>query len=197
MSGSNLTKMYPAGAPPDKELADKWTWDFFLAAAEKCHKAGFPFGLAMGVTNDAVNWVDPVFRSHGAALVDRDGNITVNSDATRQVLTWFKKLVPFLPDGVFAWDDSSNNKALISGQAALILNPPSAWAVGGARQPEGCRIVLAFSLAEGAEGTLRCGGTVLLGHLEILAKQNGLKEPDRLSVPALLGRADGRREQRL
>jgi ABC-type glycerol-3-phosphate transport system substrate-binding protein len=53
----------------------------------------------------------------------------VKSDATKQVLEWFKKLVPFLPDGVFAWDDSSNNKALISGQSALIMNPPSAWAV--------------------------------------------------------------------
>src|SRR5204863_9952715 len=38
--GLDLTKMYPAGAPPDKELADKWTWEFFLAAAEKCHKGG-------------------------------------------------------------------------------------------------------------------------------------------------------------
>ena len=28
--GLDLTKMYPAGAPPDKELADKWTWDTFL-----------------------------------------------------------------------------------------------------------------------------------------------------------------------
>src|SRR5690348_9659517 len=37
--GLDLTKMYPAGAPPDKELADKWTWDFFLTAAEKCAKA--------------------------------------------------------------------------------------------------------------------------------------------------------------
>ncbi len=150
--GLDLTKMYPAGAPPDKELADKWTWDFFLAAAEKCHKAGFPFGLAMGVTNDAVNWVDPVFRSHGAALVDRDGNITVNSDATRQVLTWFKKLVPFLPDGVFAWDDSSNNKALISGQAALILNPPSAWAVAVRDNPKVAELCWHFPSPKGPKG---------------------------------------------
>src|SRR5216110_3524547 len=27
----DLTEMYPAGAPPDKELTDKWTWDTFLA----------------------------------------------------------------------------------------------------------------------------------------------------------------------
>ena len=40
--GLDLTKMYPVGAPPDKALADKWTWDTFLLAAEKCFKAGFP-----------------------------------------------------------------------------------------------------------------------------------------------------------
>ena len=52
--GLDLTKMYPAGAPPDKELADKWTWDNFLIAAEKCHKAGHAFGMPLGVTNDSV-----------------------------------------------------------------------------------------------------------------------------------------------
>ena len=60
--GLDITKMYPAGAPPDKELADKWTWDFWLSAAEKCHKAGIRFGMPMGVTNDAVAWVDAVLR---------------------------------------------------------------------------------------------------------------------------------------
>src|SRR3954470_18694117 len=27
--GLDLTKMYPAGSPPDKELTDNWTWDNF------------------------------------------------------------------------------------------------------------------------------------------------------------------------
>jgi len=29
--------MYPVG-PPDKELTDAWTWEYFLTAAEKCFK---------------------------------------------------------------------------------------------------------------------------------------------------------------
>src|ERR1700731_481146 len=127
--GLDLTKMYPAGAPPDKELTDNWTWDFWLQAAEKCRKAGFPFGMPLGQTGDSMNWVGAIFAAHGAEMVDKDGNITVKSDATKHMLDFFKKLVPLLPDGVFAWDDSSNNKALISGQSALIMNPPSAWAV--------------------------------------------------------------------
>ena len=53
--------MYPAGAPPDKALADNWTWDAFLAAAEKCHKAGVPFGIGLGQTADSVDTMGALF----------------------------------------------------------------------------------------------------------------------------------------
>ena len=127
--GLDLTKMYPVAAPPDTALADNWTWDFFLAAAEKCFKAGYPFGLPLGQTGDSVNWVGAVFNAYGAVLVDQEGNITVKSDAVKQVLEWYKKLSPFLPVDTYAYDDASNNKVLIAGKSALIFNPPSAWAV--------------------------------------------------------------------
>jgi ABC-type glycerol-3-phosphate transport system substrate-binding protein len=150
--GIDVTQMYPAGKPPNKELADKWTWDMFLAGAEKAAKGNHRFGMAMGVTNDAVAWVDPVMRSHGAAMVDKDGNITVKSDAMKQVLEWFKKLVPSLPKDAFAWDDSSNNKALISGEAALIFNPPSAWAVAVRDAPKVAEQIWHFPSPKGPKG---------------------------------------------
>jgi len=150
--GLDLTQMYPAGAPPNKELTDKWTWDFFLQAAEKCHKAGHPFGLAIGQTGDTANWVGAVFAAYGAELVDKDGKITVKSEPVKQVLDWFKRLVPFLPPDVFAWDDSSNNKALISGQAALIFNPPSAWAVAVRDAPKVAEQCWHFSSPKGPKG---------------------------------------------
>jgi hypothetical protein len=50
--GLDLTKMYPAGAPPDKALTDKWTWDTVPARLRrKCFKAGFPFGIGMGTNS--------------------------------------------------------------------------------------------------------------------------------------------------
>src|SRR5215213_744839 len=134
-AGLDLTKMYPAGAPPDKELTDNWTWDNFLIAAEKCHKAEHAFGIPLRVTNDAVSTAYATLRAHGAQMTDKDGNITVKSDEMRQVLEWWKKLVAVLPSGVFAWDDASNNKALISGQAALIFNPPSPRGLKGRFDP--------------------------------------------------------------
>ena len=128
-AGMDVLKMYPAGAAPDKALSEAWTWDTFLAAAEKCHKAGFPFGIGLGGTTDSVDTQGALFSAYGAQLVDAKGNITVKSDAVKQVLEYMKKLVPFLPPDVFAWDDASNNKWLVSGKGALIMNPPSAWAV--------------------------------------------------------------------
>ena len=78
--GLDVTKMYPAGAPPDSELEAGWTWDFFSQAAVKCFEAGYPFGMPISTTSDAVQWVGAIFNSYGAQLVDAKGEITVRSD---------------------------------------------------------------------------------------------------------------------
>ena len=156
-TGLDVTKMYPAGAPPDPVLANKWTWDFFLAAAEKCFKAGYPLGMPLSTTPDAVNWVGTMFAAHGVRLVDEEGNISVKSDQTRQVLERFQKAVPFFPPTVFAWNDASNNKALISGQSALIMNSPSAWAVAKRDAPKVAEQLWTFQPPKGPEGRYDTG----------------------------------------
>jgi ABC-type glycerol-3-phosphate transport system substrate-binding protein len=156
-AGIDLTKMYPAGAPPDKSLTDKWTWDAFLDAAQKCHKAGFPFGIGFGQTADSVDSAGSLFAAYGAHLVDAKGNITVKSDATRQVLEYAKRLAQFLPPDVFAWDDASNNKWLISGKGALIMNPPSAWAVAKRDNPKVAEQLWTFPAPKGPKGRYQPG----------------------------------------
>ena len=105
-AGLDVQKMYPVG-PPDKTLSDAWDWNEFLTAAQKCQKAGYPFGMPLSNQSDSVNWVSAVFAAQGAQLVDAEGSITIKSDATRQVLEWFKKIVPVLPDSVFSSGDSN------------------------------------------------------------------------------------------
>jgi ABC-type glycerol-3-phosphate transport system substrate-binding protein len=151
-AGLDVQKMYPAGAPPDKELVDHWTWDTFLDAAEKCAKGGYPFGMPLGATSDSYDWVSDVFTAHGAVLVDEKGDIKVKSDATRQVLAWFQKLVPNLPPDVFAWDDAGNNKWLVAGKGALIMNPPSAWAVAVRDAPQIGEQLWTFPSPKGPKG---------------------------------------------
>src|SRR3954465_10993903 len=50
-AGIDVQAMYPAGSAPK---ADGWTLDTFFKAAEACHKAGFPFGIGLGPTEDSV-----------------------------------------------------------------------------------------------------------------------------------------------
>src|SRR3954467_7053981 len=132
-AGIDVQAMYPAGSPPK---ADDWTLDTFLKAAEACHKGGNPFGIGVGNTGDSNDTIGAIFHSFGAMLANEKGEITVKSDAVRQALDFYKRLMKFLPTDVAAWDDASNNKFLISGQASLIMNPPSAWAVAKRDAPK-------------------------------------------------------------
>ncbi|WP_291856141.1 extracellular solute-binding protein [Bradyrhizobium sp.] len=132
-AGIDVQAMYPAGAPPK---AEGWTTDTFLKAAEACHKGGVPFGIGLGETSDNVDTVGAFFLAFGAEVVDAKGKVVVKNDNVRAVLEYYKKLMAFLPPDAPAWDDSSNNKWLVSGRGALIMNPPSAWAVARRDAPQ-------------------------------------------------------------
>lgn len=132
-AGIDIQALYPAGSAPK---AESWTLDTFLKAAEACHKAGFPFGIGLGETSDSVDTAGTFFNAFGAALVDAKGNVTVKSDPVRQALEYCAKLAKFFPPDAPAWDDASNNKWLVAGKGALIMNPPSAWAVAKRDAPQ-------------------------------------------------------------
>ncbi|HEY0418669.1 MAG TPA: extracellular solute-binding protein [Acetobacteraceae bacterium] len=128
-AGIDVRAMWPA-ANQRGPGADTWTWDTFLKAAEACHKAGVPFGLPMGQFSDAVDWVGAMFLSYGAQITNAKGEPTIKgNDKLKQAIDYGVRLSKFLPNDVWAWDDASNNRALISGKSALVFNPPSAWAV--------------------------------------------------------------------
>jgi len=85
LAGIDVVAMYPPGAPANKELADKWTWDAFLDAAEKCAKGGYPFGMPLGQTTDSVDWVGTVFNAYGAQFVDSVGERTDGAQADYRI----------------------------------------------------------------------------------------------------------------
>jgi ABC-type glycerol-3-phosphate transport system substrate-binding protein len=132
-AGIDIQEMYPAGSPPK---AEGWTTETFLKAAEACHKGGVPFGIGLGETYDSIDTAGAFFQAFGAQLVDAKSNVTVKTDEVRQALEFYKRLIPFLPPDATAWDDASNNKWLISGRGAMIMNPPSAWAVAKRDAPQ-------------------------------------------------------------
>lgn len=150
-AGIDVVAMYPA-QPEHTKASEGWTWDAHLTAAGACHKAGMPFAIGLGQTSDSVDTAGALFRAFGAELVDKDGNVTVKSDKVRAVLEYGAKLVKVLPADAVSYDDASNNRALISGQSALIWNPPSAWAVAKRDAPKVAEDSWTFQSPKGPEG---------------------------------------------
>jgi ABC-type glycerol-3-phosphate transport system substrate-binding protein len=151
-AGIDIREMWPAENKPGPG-ADRWNWDTFLMAAEKCHAAGVPFGMPMGSFTDAVDAVGAIFASFGASVMDDKGNVTVRGNAKlRTAVEYLVKLSRFLPSDVWAWDDASNNRALISGRSALIFNPPSAWAVAKRDNPQVSENCWTVPMPAGPEG---------------------------------------------
>src|SRR5207237_5024949 len=148
-AGIDVVAMYPSGAPPK---AEAWTLDAFLKGAEACHKAGFPFGIGLGTTEDDVDTAGAIFQSFGANLVDAKGDIAVKTDSVRQALEFYKKLAQWLPPDAPAWDNASNNKYLIAGKGALIMNPPSAWAVAKRDAPKVAEQLWTHGMPAGPKG---------------------------------------------
>ena len=150
-AGLDVVAMYPA-REEHTAAADGWTFDAHLKAAEACQKAGMPFAIGLGQTTDSVDTAGALFRAYGAELVSDKGDITVDSDAVRQVLEHGAKLAKALPPDATSFDDASNNRALISGKAALIWNPPSAWAVAKRDAPQVAADCWTFPAPAGPKG---------------------------------------------
>ena len=150
--GVDILEMYPTLKAPNKS-AENWNWNTLLSAAEKLHKEGHPIGLGLGQTTDSVDWVGSLFASFGAEVVNAKGDITIkNNDAVKQVLEYMQKLTKVMPADVFAWDDASNNKYIISGQGSMIMNPPSAYAVAKRDNPKVAEHLYTFEMPKGPKG---------------------------------------------
>jgi ABC-type glycerol-3-phosphate transport system substrate-binding protein len=159
-AGLDLQQIFPASGERDTALTDSWNWDAYLSSAEKLMKAGTPVGNPLGQTSDAIDWVGALFRSYGVVPVDEKDNIKINSDATRQALEYMKRLAPQMPPEVYAWDDASNNRWLISGKGAGVMNPPSAWAVAKRDAPKVAENCWTHDIPRGPAGRF-------VGHLPI------------------------------
>jgi ABC-type glycerol-3-phosphate transport system substrate-binding protein len=151
--GLDLQAMYPAH-PGKSQLADEWTWEAFLKYAEAAQKDGLTFGLGMGgnTNSDGIDVHGALFRAFGATLMDSEGTIQLKSDEVHQVLEFAQRLVKFYPENAVSYDDASNNRALISGQSALIFNPPSAWAVARRDAPAVAADCWTFPAPKGPKG---------------------------------------------
>jgi multiple sugar transport system substrate-binding protein len=106
------------------------TWEQYRAAGKKLKAAGHPFGQTLGHTfGDAPGFWYPYLWSWGGKEVEADGKtVALNSKETIESV---KFAVGFWKDccdeGGLAWDDSSNNRAFLSGTISSTNNGASIY----------------------------------------------------------------------
>jgi multiple sugar transport system substrate-binding protein len=106
------------------------TWDEYRAAGKKLKTAGRPFGQTLGHTfGDAPGFWYPYLWSWAGKEVEADGKTVVLN--SKETLDSVKYAVPFWKEahdeGGLAWDDSSNNRALLSGTVSCTNNGASIY----------------------------------------------------------------------
>jgi len=153
--GIDLQEMFPAGPRDQERIRQEWTRTKFLEHAKKLHAAGVPVGDALGQTTDAQDWLGPLFLSFGSMMVDEKGEITVDSEATREALAYMEELVQYMPQDIYAWDDAANNRWIISGEGSCIHNPPSPWTVAKRDAPDVARQIWHHDVPAGPRGAYR------------------------------------------
>ncbi|WP_044531221.1 ABC transporter substrate-binding protein, partial [Herbaspirillum sp. B65] len=85
---------------------------------------GFALGKAVGMPN---NWAHWLLWSHGGKLVNKQGQVVINSPETRAALEYAKQLYATFVPGTLSWQDPSNNKAYLDGQISLTANGISVY----------------------------------------------------------------------
>jgi multiple sugar transport system substrate-binding protein len=100
----------------------------FLKLVQDLKKINKPAGFALGnAVGDANGFADWMLWSHGAALVDEDGKVTLNSKETINALNYVKELYPSFIPGTMSWNDISNNRAYASKELFLTSNGVSLY----------------------------------------------------------------------
>jgi multiple sugar transport system substrate-binding protein len=94
-----------------------------LDVCRKLQKIGKPAGFALGnAVGDGNGFAQWLLWSHNAALLDADGNLTINSKETVAALKYLKELYPTFIAGTPSWNDVSNNRAYSAEEIALTSN---------------------------------------------------------------------------
>lgn len=100
----------------------------FLELCKKLQQAGKPAGFALGnAVGDGNGFADWMLWSHNAALLNEEGEVTINSKETIAALKYVKELYPTFIPGTPSWNDVSNNRAYSAQEISLTANGVSLY----------------------------------------------------------------------
>ncbi len=116
---------------------DKTTWEQLLAMGRKLKKAGHPLGIPVSQTPDSNDNLLPLMWAFKAYTFDKNGNISFRKKEIVESLKFGKALFDeTMTDEVLSWDDTSNNRFIISGKGSLVNNPISAYRTAAKDNPD-------------------------------------------------------------
>jgi multiple sugar transport system substrate-binding protein len=100
------------------------TWTDLGHAGKNLKAKGHPVGIPISSTNDALAVLNPIMWAYGAKVVEANGKtVSINSPETGAAIEYIKRLASeAMKGGVLAWDDTSNNRFLLSGEGSWIAN---------------------------------------------------------------------------
>ena len=102
----------------------------FLTLCQKLKQSGHPAGYALGhAVGDANGFAQWLLWTHGAALTDTQGKVSLDSKETIAALNYCKELYPHMISGTLSWNDASNNKAYAAGDISMTSNGVSIYYV--------------------------------------------------------------------
>ena len=113
------------------------TTDAFLEYCKAMAANKTPAGMAFGhASGDANGWMHWLLWSHGGNLVDSNDKVVVNSPETAKALEYGKALYQTFIPGTASWNDSSNNKAFLSGDLYCTNNGISIYVTAKRESPQ-------------------------------------------------------------
>lgn len=114
------------------------TWEQYRDAGKKLKAKGRPVGQSLGHSfGDPPTFAYPYLWSYGGKEVEADGKtVAINSKETIESVKFMSGFWKDAHDeGGLAWDDSSNNRAFLSGTVSATLNGASIY-IESMRKPD-------------------------------------------------------------
>jgi multiple sugar transport system substrate-binding protein len=119
-------------------------------------KSNIPVGVGLSAEIDTAMALRTILYSYGGSVQDAKGNVVLGGKNTIEAVKFVKALYQeAMTPEVMAWDASSNNRAMISGQVSLVLN-----AISITREAENKKLPISdqIGLTKALKGPVRAIG---------------------------------------
>ena len=146
------------------------TWDDVRRAGPALKAAGHPIGIGLAAEGDSQLTLTSLLFSYGGSIQDEQGNVTIGRPESVEAV---KVAVDIYRTGmtpeVLTWMEvHSDNRALVAGQASLIVDPLSGVRAAEQQKPDLAPLLALAPTPAGPAGRIGAGVQHLLLRVELL-----------------------------